>query len=179
MAEQVFYFAFGSNMLRQRLARRCPSARALRPAILENHAFTFSKIGRDGSGKATVVEQDASLVYGVLYTLDAREIDVLDTFEGRGKGYDRVEDCALLDLDGATRFSACTYRAPKAYRDAAALPFDWYHALVMAGARQNGLPEDYICAIAGLGYRPDPEPLRPTALEAKEILGCAGFPLER
>lgn len=178
MAEQVFYFAFGSNMLRQRLARRCPSARALRPVILENHAFTFSKIGRDGSGKATVVEQDASLVYGVLYTLDAREIDVLDTYEGRGKGYDRVEDCALLDLDGATRFSACTYRAPKAYRDAAALPFDWYHALVMAGARQNGLPEDYIAAIAGLECRPDPDPLRPTALEAKEILGCAGFPPE-
>ncbi|WP_180899321.1 gamma-glutamylcyclotransferase family protein [Martelella soudanensis] len=169
------YFAFGSNMLTERLGRRCPSARPVGPAALEGHALAFSKIGREGSGKATIVERAASRVFGVVFTLDPRELDLLDAFEGKGKGYDRIDNCALRLLKNDATVSACTYKAPPAFCDPALIPFDWYHALVIAGARQHGLPEDYVARLAAAPRRADSDRFRPTALEAREVLACAGF----
>lgn len=170
----ILYFAYGSNMLTERLARRCPSARPVGPAVLEGHVLAFSKIGQEGSGKATVIEQAASQVFGVVFALDPRELDLLDGFEGRGKGYDRIDDCGVRLLDDDAAVSAYTYKAPPAFRDAALLPFDWYHALVIAGARQHGLPEDYVAALAAAPRRADPDPSRASALEAREVLARAG-----
>lgn len=169
------YFAFGSNMLTERLTRRCPSASPVGPGMLEDHGLAFSKIGREGSGKATIVEQAGSRVFGVIFTLDPRELGVLDAFEGKGKGYDRIDDCAVRHLSEDATVSACTYKAPSAFCDPAMMPFDWYLALVIAGARQHDLPEDYVARIATTPHRADPEPFRPTALEARQVLACAGF----
>ena len=169
------YFAFGSNMLTERLVRRCPSASPLGPAVLDDHALTFSKIGREGSGKATITERPGAKVFGVAFTLDPDELSLLDAFEGKGRGYDRIDDFTVRLLADGTPISACTYKAPPAFCDPALLPFDWYHALVIAGARQHGLPADYIDALAAAPYRADPEPSRNATREAFEVLAAAGF----
>ena len=171
----LFYFAFGSNMLTERLTRRCPSARPVGPAVMEDHALAFSKIGREGSGKATIFSQPGSEVYGVLFKLDRRELPLLDAFEGKGSGYDRIDDCPVRPFGVLDPVPASTYMAPPAFCDPSLLPFDWYHALVLAGARQHGLPDHYVANLAAAAYQPDPETLRPTALEAFEVLTCAGF----
>ncbi|MGV0878250.1 gamma-glutamylcyclotransferase family protein [Martelella sp. FLE1502] len=169
------YFAYGSNMLTERLTRRCPSARPVGPAVLENHALAFSKIGNEGSGKATIVERAGEAVFGVVFTLDVAERDLLDAFEGKGKGYDRIDDCAVRLLKDEATVSACTYKAPPAFRDPTLLPFDWYHALVVAGARQHGLPADYVDQLAAAPCRADPDRSRPSGVEAREVLASAGF----
>lgn len=169
------YFAYGSNMLTERLARRCPSARPVGPAVLENHALAFSKIGNEGSGKATIVERAGEAVFGVVFTLALNERDLLDAFEGRGKGYDRIDDCPVRLLKDDATVSACTYKAPPVFRDATLMPFDWYHALVIAGARQHGLPEDYVAGLAAAPNRADPDHSRPSGIEAREVLASAGF----
>ncbi len=171
----ILYFAYGSNMLTERLVRRCPSASPVGPAVLEDHALAFSKIGNEGSGKATIVERTGEAAFGVVFTLDVAERDLLDRFEGRGNGYDRIDDCAVRLLKADATVSACTYKAPPAFRDASLLPFDWYHALVIAGARQHGLPEDYVARLAAVPYRPDPDRSRPSGVEAREVLASAGF----
>ncbi|MCD1634071.1 gamma-glutamylcyclotransferase [Martelella mediterranea] len=169
------YFAYGSNMLTERLVRRCPSARPVAPAVLENHALAFSKIGNEGSGKATLVERPGETVFGVVFMLDLSERGLLDAFEGRGNGYDRIDDCAVRLLKDEAMVSACTYKAPPAFRDPALLPFDWYHALVIAGARQHGLPADYVDWLAAAPCRADPDRSRPSGIEAREVLAGAGF----
>ena len=164
------YFAYGSNMLSERLLRRCPSARALGPAFLEDHALDFAKPGRDGSGKATITAKAGGRVFGVLFSLHPGDCELLDGFEGRGKGYDRIEDCTVRMLSCEKPVSAFTYVAPPAFRVSGLLPFDWYHALVLAGAREHGLSEGYVAGLEGAAVSRDPEPGRAARLEALDIL---------
>ncbi|WP_187326838.1 gamma-glutamylcyclotransferase family protein [Martelella lutilitoris] len=170
MPEGRIYFAYGSNMLGERLLRRCPSARALGPAVLEDHALDFAKPGRDGSGKATIWATPGARVFGVLFSLEPGDCDLLDGFEGRGKGYDRVEDCVVRPMAGGAPVTAFTYMAPPAFRASGLLPFDWYHALIIAGARQNGLPEEYIARLEGIAALADPQAGRAARCEALDIL---------
>jgi gamma-glutamylcyclotransferase (GGCT)/AIG2-like uncharacterized protein YtfP len=83
------YFAFGSNMLLERLKKRAPSARVLGTASLSGYALRFNKLGKDGSSKANIVpsEDPRAVVYGVLYSLDDNELPRLDKADGVGNGY--------------------------------------------------------------------------------------------
>ena len=41
--------------------------------------------------------------------------------------------------------------------DSSRLPFDWYHAYVLAGAEEHGLPADYLGALRALAPVIDPD----------------------
>ncbi|MBD8524829.1 gamma-glutamylcyclotransferase family protein [Pseudomarimonas arenosa] len=136
------YFAYGSNMLSRRLQApdRAPSALALAVASLPGHRLRFDKRGQDGSGKCdaefSAVEQDC--VHGVVYQIDPAHWPALDRAEGLGRGYRR----AMVEVRSATQSLQClTYLATDKHPDL--LPFDWYKALVLAGAEQHDLPLDY------------------------------------
>jgi gamma-glutamylcyclotransferase len=101
----IHYFAYGSNMLTQRLQARCSSARPLGVATLSGFSLDFSKRGQDGSGKATLVASTSPTceVYGVVFELAVRELPTLDLIEGLGKGYDRPDGLSVKFLDGMLR----------------------------------------------------------------------------
>lgn len=131
------YFAYGSNMLPARLLARCPSARALGLAHAQDYDLAFSKKSKDGSGKATLVPAVNRITSGVLFEIALTERAALDRAEGAGQGYDRVDDFTVL-LDGNDRPSgATTYLA--ASHEMALRPYDWYLALIIAGAQYQGL----------------------------------------
>ncbi len=175
MTGALLYFAYGSNMLRQRLVRRCPSASAVGAFTLPGYGIDFSKYGRDGSGKATIFAAPSDIVTGVIFRLDRAEIALLDQAEGLGRGYDRLDAVTVMPLDGKAPVQAMTYSAEAVYRDETLQPFDWYRALVLAGAQQNSLPEQYIARLAGQTSVVDPTPMRPSCLEALDVLREAGF----
>ncbi|NHF73817.1 gamma-glutamylcyclotransferase family protein [Paracoccus xiamenensis] len=158
----ALYFAYGSNMLAARLVARCPSARVIGRADVTGFRVAFDKIGQDGSGKATLVAGEG-VVPGVLYDLADADVNLLDQIEGLGRGYDRV----TLDLGDR---QAMAYLAPPQSRAAGMPPFDWYLALVLAGAREAGLPGDWIARLAAEPAIPDPEPDRPRRVEALALL---------
>jgi gamma-glutamylcyclotransferase len=140
----VAYFAFGSNMLFERLKKRVPSARRLGTATLRGYTLRFNKVSKDGSGKANIVPSPdpLALVYGVLYYLDDVERRLLDKAEGLGKGY-QVRYLRVR-RDGAEEEEAFAYvAAPGAIRDDLP-PFQWYRDIVIQGAAQNRLPESYV-----------------------------------
>lgn len=151
------YFAYGSNMPAARLRTRCPSARPLGPAVLNGHGLRWHKRSRDGSGKCDIALDltTAAAVHGVLYQLDASEKTELDRVEGVGHGYEATE--VLVLLDGAEH-RAMTYRATDI--DAALRPYSWYHALVIAGAREHRLPDSYIAFLATVECSEDPDRTR-------------------
>jgi gamma-glutamylcyclotransferase len=148
MSEASFlYFAYGSNMLSRRLraADRAPSARPLAVARLSQHRLSFDKLSdRDGSGKCDAEHsgQLTDCVIGVVYRIDACEQVALDLVEGVGIGYRRCE--IEVDSDVA-RLRCRTYLAT--LKQPGLRPFDWYKALVVAGAREHGLPVAYIEAL--------------------------------
>ena len=52
--------------------------------------------------------------------------------------------------------TACAYVATPDAVDATLAPFGWYRALVVAGARESGLPDRYISALAAVTAVADP-----------------------
>ena len=87
----LYYFAYGSNMLHERLQRRVPSAVPMGIAILDGYRLVFHKKSVDGSAKCDLVLDDASKAYGVLFQMKEEELPFLDRAEGVGFGYERVE----------------------------------------------------------------------------------------
>ena len=68
----TLYFAYGSNLNRAAMARRCPGARAIGQATLEGYKFF---VGVDGWGSVKRSAGDA--VHGVLWRLTPRDIAAL------------------------------------------------------------------------------------------------------
>jgi gamma-glutamylcyclotransferase len=83
------YFAYGSNMLEQRLKERVGSALPFSNAWIRGYEVRFRKISIDGSGKADLVQTGdlEDIVHGVVYQFDPIDWDELDEAE---RGYDRA-----------------------------------------------------------------------------------------
>ena len=149
------YFAYGSNMSSERLRGRTPSAVSLGRARLPRYALRWHKLGRDGSGKCDVEPTDlpGESVWGVLYEIDCAEKQALDTAEGLGVGYN--EQTVLVERETGVE-EALTYRARSDKIDSMLRPLPWYKAHVLRGAREHGLPEEYVRRIAAVGVREAP-----------------------
>lgn len=171
----VTYFAYGSNMLSARLIARCPSARALDNAKANAYKLSFCKKRRDGSAKATLRPTDQGEAYGVLFALDAADLEALDGFEGRGKGYDRDDAFPVIDLSSGEERRVITYLAQAGHIDDTLMPFDWYRALVLAGAWEHGLPGHYVAASIAAVPSLSSDRQGAQAREALQILEKAQF----
>lgn len=147
-------FAYGSNMLAARLRERCRSARALGVAELPGHDLRWHKRSNDGSGKCDIVanESSASGVFGVLYEIAGNEKAALDRAEGLGAGYKEVE---IEVLCGGRWVTAKAYRATDT--DPELRPYTWYRGLVIAGAKEHGLPASYIAGLQSVPANQDPQ----------------------
>ena len=140
----LLYFAYGSNMLAARLRERCPSARPLGVATLPGYALKWHKRSKDGSGKCDIVEsgEGEAIVHGVLYEIPTHEKSKLDRAEGLGHGYKQVE----IEVSRAGQ-SVTTVAYVATDVDSTLKPFDWYHAHVVGGAVEHGLPAEYIAGL--------------------------------
>jgi gamma-glutamylcyclotransferase (GGCT)/AIG2-like uncharacterized protein YtfP len=82
----VLHFAYGSNMDRSALRRRCPTAEALGVARLEGWRFLITV-----DGFAGVARTPGSTVHGVLWDVRPRDLAALNAYEGLAAGlYRRV-----------------------------------------------------------------------------------------
>jgi gamma-glutamylcyclotransferase len=156
-ADTFLNFAYGSNLLVERLRARTPSARPVTVATLSGHALRWHKRGMDGSAKcdAAPTGADEDVVWGVVFRIARAEKPRLDSAEGLGRGY---REDAVIVTAGATTLRALSYLATDV--DPALQPFHWYKAYVLAGARQHGLPEAYVERILAVPSIPDPDPRR-------------------
>jgi len=139
------YFAYGSNMSSARLRERCPSAAPVGVAELAGYALRWHKRSKDGSGKCDIISilDPNGRVFGVLYQIADSEKQALDRAEGLGYGYRKVDVQVLID---GTEVAANAYQATDI--DESLKPYSWYQALVMAGAKEHGLPQGYIAQLS-------------------------------
>jgi gamma-glutamylcyclotransferase len=152
--DSLLYLAYGSNLWPGRLAARVGTIAAVGTVRLADHALRFDKRGADGSGKCTLEMAAGALSYGAIYTLSDAARAVLDRIEGVGQGY----HASWIEVDG---FPPCyVYLADDRWRDASLMPFDWYKALVLAGARHHRFPVDYLSQIDAVPACPDLDPAR-------------------
>lgn len=167
------YFAYGSNMLPARLLRRCPSARLVGIAQACGFSLEFSKTSTDGSGKATLVESRGIIAPGVLFDIDSTDRRALDLAEGLDNGYRRDDDFPVEIIATGARVSATSYIATET--DRRLKPFDWYLAVVIAGASHQDINEEHVAMLRGTGYMIDCELNRPARIRALEAMVAHGF----
>ena len=153
-------FAYGSNMFGPRLRQRAPSARAVGIGRLERHRLRWHKRARDGSAKCDVVEtgRDGDAVWGVLFEIARADKPQLDRAEGLGHGYDEKP---VTIVTAAGPVAALTYFATAV--DASLPVHDWYRDLVVAGAREHGLPPEYVDELLAQPVAVDPDAMRRAA----------------
>lgn len=133
----IHYFAFGSNLNGARLQGRAPSARALGAARLAGFRLCLDKLASDGSGKLNLVRDAAAYVWGVAFRIRPLELAALDAFE---PGY--AQTAVSVRLRDVVPLEARTYLSEQRATGLRAQP--WYLALVLAGAREHGLPAEWI-----------------------------------
>jgi cation transport regulator ChaC len=139
----VVYFAYGSNMLTDRLRKRMPSCKPLGIATLPGHALRFHKRSMDKSGKCNAFASgNDNSVIGVLFSFDPAERAKLDEAEGVGSGYEHAMVTVINDK--GRRRKVLTYLATPDYIDDSLKPYCWYKDFVLAGGREHGLPQEYI-----------------------------------
>jgi len=150
----IYYLAYGSNMLPRRIELRLGRCRTIGVAFLAEYALRFHKRGGDGSGKcdAFLTENSGDALYGVVYSLSETQRETLDDFEGPGYV---SRDVRVQTRSGA--LTAYAYVAKPAHVDTDLLPFRWYKSIVEAGARKHDLPAHYIESIYATGALADPD----------------------
>lgn len=135
-----YYFAYGSNMNLGQMKNRCPSARFLHCTMLRGYKFVYDGCSsRRGGAVANVVKSENGIVYGALFEVDETCIKKLDRHEGYPTCYQR-EVVEVLD-DKNNAFKAIIYLRETQQEGQ---PSDEYRNLVLQGAIDCGLPEDYI-----------------------------------
>lgn len=160
VTDKVSYFAFGSNLNHYRLHQRIGDFETLGIACLTQHQLVFHKQGGDQSGKCTVVPHSSHVVWGVIYEINSKQKQKLDYFEGVGHGYSAV----YHDLEHrGKRINALLYQAQLDAMDDGLLPFDWYKAYVLSGAKYHRLPVEHIKHIERTPCISDPDKHRSTS----------------
>jgi hypothetical protein len=133
----TLHFAYGSNMSRAQMGARCPGARALGTATLDHWRFI---IGPQGHG--SIVPAPGVCVRGVLWRLGARDMAAINAYE--------AVDTGLYIRRVVPVRHAASLRPALVYilrRPGEGTPRPAYIALVVAAARDWGLPARYINAL--------------------------------
>ncbi len=164
------YFAYGSNMLTERLQARCPSAAPIGIAYAPDHALNFTKTGKDFSGKATLFPQSGAHQYGVLFKINRDELSALDMAEGAG--YRRDDDFCVIRHEDDAKIPVTTYLGTDLAQGLT--PFDWYLNLIIAGARQHKLSDEQISSLQRTPYIVDTKANRKGRCDALAALKKAG-----
>ena len=110
------YFAYGSNMDVNAMARRCPRSKALGLARLERHRLAVMR-----EGWLTAVRDPSSAVHGVLWDLALSDIAALDRYEGLSQGLYAKLTQAVIAERGAETGDCLFRRQCRAWRRASGL----------------------------------------------------------
>jgi len=137
----TLYFAYGSNLSRAGMRRRCPGAHAVGTAVLDDHRFI---VGKDGWG--SVIPARGHRVHGVLWRIGPRDRAVLHAYELLDKGLYAVRTLPVRQNTkfGTRRVAAMTYVLR---RQTPGRPKPGYVEMIAACARDWKLPEPYIRSV--------------------------------
>ena len=135
------YFAYGSNMASAEMGRWCGVHRFLGPARLDDHRLELRRRSiRWRGGTADIVAAAGASVWGALYELPEASLGLLDAKEGEGVAYRRAEVEVLLGDEPCTAVAYAVI--DKEPLEVPCVPE--YRALLLAAARERGLPEHYV-----------------------------------
>ncbi|MDP6142052.1 MAG: gamma-glutamylcyclotransferase family protein [Dehalococcoidales bacterium] len=96
----MYYFAYGSNLNRQQMLKRCPNSQPRLTATLHNYKLVFagwSRLWR--SSTASIKPFRGECVLGGIYEISDRDLRRLDKYEGYPYTYDKLKVTVYRDTD--------------------------------------------------------------------------------
>jgi gamma-glutamylcyclotransferase len=140
------YFAYGSNMDHKQMGVRCPGNKFHGPAKISGYKFVFDGDSRMRNGAvANIVEFPGGMVWGGLFEVSDANLAALDRYEGFPSSYQREELNVCQEADEVTK-AIVYFRTNKKPGQ----PSQEYKEVVLRGAKDCGLPEEYINQIKSL-----------------------------
>ncbi|NXX43003.1 GGCT glutamylcyclotransferase, partial [Tricholaema leucomelas] len=138
------YYAYGSNLLRERLLLNNPSAVFGAVARLQDYKLEFGHHqGRTSSvwhgGAATIVQSPGDEVWGIVWKMNTSNLSSLDKQEGVGGGIYVPIEVSVHTPEG----KVLTCRSYQMKDCVCGPPSPQYKQVICMGAKQNGLPADY------------------------------------
>ena len=121
------------------MAVRCPGARILGLVAKRGWRFIINQ-----RGYVTAVDDSSAETLGCVWKLTDEHWTELDRYEGVSAGFYRRVDCRVTLLDSEEALDAVGYRAAN---EIPGVPTTAYADVVIEGARQIGLPENYLDTI--------------------------------
>ncbi|XP_062980858.1 gamma-glutamylcyclotransferase [Elgaria multicarinata webbii] len=142
--ETFLYFAYGSNLLRERILLKNPSVVFLTLAHLLDYKLAFgSHQGKPSSqwhgSTATIVYTPGDEVWGVVWKINSNDLYSLDRQEGVEDGLYVPIEVSVQTQEGKV-FKCRSYQMNDYIYG---LPSPQYKKVICMGAKQNGLPVDY------------------------------------
>lgn len=156
----MLYFAYGSNMNWKQMRERCPSAKFLCVAKLNDHRLAFTRYSCDRKcGVADIISAKGSDVWGVVYDIEEVEMGWLDRTEGYDPGRKREDNCYVRKEHRVYRddtedspLSTHVYFAIR--QDSPPPPNEEYKKLIVDGAKFWHLPDEYIRRLESIEVGP-------------------------
>uniref|UniRef100_A0A3Q1GFD2 Gamma-glutamylcyclotransferase a n=2 Tax=Acanthochromis polyacanthus TaxID=80966 RepID=A0A3Q1GFD2_9TELE len=142
--DRFMYFAFGSNLLRERLQLANPSATFCTTGRLKDYVLNFGLWERHvdnawHGGVATIEFCPGAEVWGVIWTVSNENLTSLDNQEGVSQG-----QYSPLEVSVETDEGLMLCRTYQMNNFHACPPSPQYKQVVCLGAEQNGLPDEYL-----------------------------------
>lgn len=151
MSNKFNYFAYGSNLLANRIHVNNPTAARVGIGKLENYRLDFVRFAKYWKGAiATIVSTPGETVWGAIWEISMDDLPRLDRQEGVASGAYVPLTLDVILPDG-NRKKCRTYQQtaePERRVNLSLLPMErrpsWiYLKTIILGAAESGLPEEY------------------------------------
>jgi gamma-glutamylcyclotransferase (GGCT)/AIG2-like uncharacterized protein YtfP len=130
----TLYFAYGSNLWREQMGKRCPEHREIGNGLLRGYRWIIT-----ARGYANVVMSPSEVVHGTVYRISAADEEKLDRYEGVPQGAYRKE-ILRVEVDGRS-FDCLVYIDPV---EEEGEPREEYAERLSKGIADAQLPAAYI-----------------------------------
>ena len=138
----MYYFAYGSNMVREHMRRLC----GRHSIMLSRALLPHYELGVDLRGYATIRQNKLEHVYGILYEIDEIALDTLDHFEGYPNVFGRTK--VTVKDEEHNEYEVWVYMEPEDQFGGEFANQDYFQRAI-ASARENRLPAKWIKKLEG------------------------------
>ena len=151
-SDQLWYFAYGSNMDPGQMIDRRVRFSAAKRAVLREHTLVFNRYSVTyGAGVADIISKAGERVEGVLYLVTERGLRTLDKFEGVDRGLYRRVSVTIEDDERKSHQAVCYQIVEKGVVNVP--PSPEYLTKLVKGAEAFDLSPEYIQKLQGLLFR--------------------------
>ena len=127
------YIAYGSNLNKEQMNYRCPTAEPIAVATLKDHQLVFQ--GHPYGAHANVIPAEGKEVPVAIWEITARDEANLDRYEGVAGGY-YTKEYVEIDVNGEMKEALIYIMRPNPYGN----PSDGYLATIADGYVDFDLP---------------------------------------